>query len=167
MRTHSALLFLSALFVFLGGARPLRAADTIFTETTRPKVVAYVPNWIDLENFTRSIAYEQVTHLNVAFENPINDAGDLSYDDRYTGLLSEAHRRGVKVLISIGGGAASDDAVLKPRYFALISEPKRAAFAAILAEYVVAHGFDGLDVDLEGLRSTRTTARSSTNSRCF
>jgi chitinase len=113
-------------------------------------VVAYVPNWIDLENFTRSIAYEQVTHLNIAFENPINDAGDLRYDDRYTGLLSEAHGRGVKVLISIGGGAASDDAVLKPRYFALIRETKRADFAAKLAEYVVVHGFDGLDVDLEG-----------------
>jgi chitinase len=143
--------FLTTLALsFLVSADPIRAAETAPGENVRPKVVAYVPNWIDLRTFTRSIAYDKVTHLNIAFENPGNDEGDFSYDRSYSALIAEAHKHGVKVLISIGGGAASDDAELKPRYFSLIAETKRAAFAAKLAAYVTSHGFDGLDVDLEG-----------------
>jgi len=41
----------------------------------RRKVVAYVPNWIDLKTFAETIPYEKVTHLNIAFENPVNDGG--------------------------------------------------------------------------------------------
>lgn len=39
---------------------------------------------------------------------------------------------------------------MQKRYFDLIADAKRPAFVAKLVDYVVAHQFDGLDVDIEG-----------------
>ena len=114
------------------------------------KVVAYVPNWIDLKAFSETIEYGKVTHLNIAFENPVNAEGDLSFSKKNEFLIAKAKEKKVKVLISIGGGAASGDKALLARYFDLLTDAKRAGFATKLADYVVAHGFDGLDVDIEG-----------------
>ena len=52
--------------------------------------------------------------------------------------------------MSIGGGCGVRQQALKARYFDLLTEPKRADFAAKLAAYVADHHFDGLDVDIEG-----------------
>jgi len=114
------------------------------------KVVAYVPNWVDLATFTDTIEYSKLTHINIAFENPDNDAGDLSYNDKNDLLIEKAHANHVQILVSIGGGAASGDKKLLARYFDLISDAKRTGFVAKLADYVSAHNFDGLDVDIEG-----------------
>lgn len=113
-------------------------------------VVAYVPNWIDLKTFAGTIPFQQLTHIHVAFENPDDDAGTLSFDSRVPTLIGKARPQGVKVLLSIGGGAASGDKVLLARYRALLSAEKRAGFVSSLAAYIKKHGFDGLDVDLEG-----------------
>jgi len=115
-----------------------------------PKVVAYVPNWVDLPTFAETIDYTKVTHLNLAFENPSNDEGDLSFNQKDQALIEKAHAHKIPVLISIGGGAAADNKKLQARYFALISEAKRAGFVVKLVAYVEAHQFDGLDVDIEG-----------------
>lgn len=37
------------------------------------RVVAYVPNWIDLAAFAETIDFSKITHLSIAFENPAND----------------------------------------------------------------------------------------------
>lgn len=113
-------------------------------------VVAYVPNWIDLDAFVQTIDYDKITHINIAFENPIDDAGDLSSNPKNQLIVDRAHREKIKVLISIGGGSASADKEMMTRYFRLISSPNRTAFAAKLADYVEKHNYDGLDVDLEG-----------------
>jgi chitinase len=113
-------------------------------------VVAYVPNWIELASFVDTIDYAKLTHINIAFENPINDSGDMSANPSNKKLIDKAHANKVKVLISIGGGSAADDKVLKPRYFDLLSDAKRAGFVAKLTDYVVKNNYDGLDVDLEG-----------------
>lgn len=118
--------------------------------STRPLVVAYVPNWIDLPAFAETIPYDQVTHLNIAFENPINDDGELSFNKANEALIARAREHQVKILVSIGGGSASGDKLLLQRYDRLLAPQKRAAFVARLATYVTAHRFDGLDVDLEG-----------------
>lgn len=136
-----SLVLLISFFMVGAASLPLQA---------RPLVVAYVPNWIDLAKFAETLPYEKVTHLNVAFENPDDDAGAISFDPRVTGLIAKARAKNVKVLISIGGGAASGDKVLKARYAMLLGEGKRADFAGKLTAYVKEHGFDGLDVDLEG-----------------
>ena len=105
---------------------------------------------MDLKSFSETIDYAKITHINIAFENPTNDHGDLSFHKKNDILIAKAHANNVKVLVSIGGGAASGNKTLKARYFDLLSEPKRAGFAARLASYVADHGFDGLDVDIEG-----------------
>ena len=114
------------------------------------RVVAYVPNWIDLNSFSETIDYPKITHINIAFENPTNADGDLSFSKKNEVLIAKARAQQVKVLISIGGGSASGDKTLLSRYFDLLTDAKRAAFAARLADYVSSHQFDGLDVDIEG-----------------
>lgn len=116
----------------------------------RKQVVAYVPNWIDLKSFAKTIDYQKVTHLNIAFENPVNDAGELSFNPANREFIRLARSAKVKVLVSIGGGSASGDKVLQARYFALLGDDKRQAFVTQLADYVVKHQFDGIDVDIEG-----------------
>lgn len=113
------------------------------------KVVAYVPNWIDIGNFANSIDYTKVTHINIAFENA-NASGNLSFNSAENTLITKAHANNVKVLISIGGGSASEDATQRNIYFNLISSSQRAAFIQKLTAYVTAHNLDGLDIDLEG-----------------
>lgn len=114
------------------------------------RVVAYVPNWVDLNAFSATIDYAQITHINIAFENPVNAEGDLSFNRMDSALIARAQSNHVKVLISIGGGSASGDRTLTARYFQLMSGTNRAEFAAKLANYVSIHGLDGLDVDIEG-----------------
>lgn len=116
----------------------------------RDRVVAYVPNWVDVKALAETIDYAKLTHINIAFENPTNASGDLSFSQKDEVLIAKAHANKVQVIVSIGGGSASGDKALLARYFDLMSEGKRAGFAARLAEYVVSHDFDGLDVDIEG-----------------
>jgi len=113
------------------------------------KVVGYVPNWIDINSFANTLDYSKVTHLNIAFENA-NSSGNLSFNTAENNLITKAHANHVKVLVSIGGGSASEDATQRNIYFNLISSSKRAAFIQKLTAYVTAHNLDGLDIDLEG-----------------
>lgn len=114
------------------------------------RVVAYVPNWVDLSSFAASIDYAKLTHINIAFENPTNDRGDVSFHPKNEALIARARAQRVKVLVSLAGGGVASDAALKQRWFELIGPIRRAAFVAKLADYVVRHRLDGLDVDLEG-----------------
>ena len=116
---------------------------------SRPKVVAYVPNWVDLAAFSQNIQYAKLTHINVAFENPKAD-GKLSFNPQDQILIARAHTNQVKVLVSIGGGSAATDKVLSRRYAELLAADRRAGFVAEIAGYVSRHDFDGLDVDIEG-----------------
>jgi chitinase len=116
----------------------------------KERVVAYVPNWVDLESFSKTIEYARITHINIAFENPTNDQGDLSFHKQTDILIAAAHDKEVKVLVSIGGGSASGNKTLKARYFDLLTDTRRAGFVAKIASYVDDHRFDGLDVDIEG-----------------
>jgi GH18 family chitinase len=137
--TPPRLVFIAALLVSI--TEPILAGG---------KIVAYVPNWVDLKSFSETIDYANITHINIAFENPINDRGDLSFHRQDEILIARAHANKLKILVSIGGGAASGNKALQARYFALLSAPRRADFAAKLATYIADHRFDGLDVDIEG-----------------
>lgn len=116
----------------------------------RPVVIGYVPTWSDLSAQAERIDFATVTHLNVAFVNPGDDAGALRVDAKAATLIATAHARGVKVLFSIGGGGAADDRTMRARYRLLLDDTRRAAFAKSLAEFAAAHDFDGVDVDIEG-----------------
>ena len=61
------------------------------------RVVAYVPNWVELNSFSASIDYAKLTHINIAFENPTNDRGDVSFHaDRPASVIAE---EGLKTLL--------------------------------------------------------------------
>src|SRR5436190_23319381 len=91
------------------------------TARAEHKVVAYVPNWVDLQRFSETIDYAKITHINIAFENPTNDEGDLSFNKKDEFLIAKAKANKVKVLVSIGGGSAAGNEKLKARYFSLIA----------------------------------------------
>ena len=115
-----------------------------------PRIVGYVQDRGDLRALSESIPFSLLTHLNVAFVNPTDDTGALSVPAGIDALVTAAHRHGVKVLASLGGGAASGDSALRARYARLLAKEGRADFAAGIADFVERHGLDGLDIDLEG-----------------
>jgi chitinase len=113
------------------------------------KVIAYIPNWIDLNSFSTSIQYSKLTHINIAFENP--DAnGYLTFNSGNNAIINTAHAQNVKVFVSLGGGAISEGGAIRDNYFNLITPGNRTAFIQKIYDYVLAHNFDGVDVDLEG-----------------
>ncbi len=93
--------------------------------------------------------YTKITHLNIAFENP-DDAGNISWSGGNDGFVTRAHNNNVKVLVSLCGGGASNDATIRNRYFNLISPANRASFISKIVAYLNAHQLDGIDLDLEG-----------------
>jgi chitinase len=95
------------------------------------------------------VDWSKITHLNLAFENP-DDAGNLSYGSGNNTFVQKAHDNNVKILVSICGGGASNDAVIRQRYFTLISDANRASFVAKIVQYISDHNLDGIDLDLEG-----------------
>ncbi|MBF4516794.1 carbohydrate-binding protein [Flavobacterium sp. ANB] len=117
--------------------------------TAQKKVIAYIPNWIDLNSFSSTIQYSKLTHINIAFENP--DAnGYLTFNSGSNTIINAAHGQGIKVFVSLGGGSVSEGGAIRDNYFNLITPGNRTAFIQKLYDYVVAHNFDGIDVDLEG-----------------
>ena len=133
------LLFL--LFVF---------ATNVKAQTSSFKIIGYVPNWIDVNSLVKNFDFKQVTHLNYAFQNP-DAAGNLvGSNTGLTALVSKAHANNVKVLISIGGGAAADG-LIKTYFHNLVStSDNRASFIHKIVLYLKAFKLDGLDVDEEG-----------------
>jgi GH18 family chitinase len=113
------------------------------------KVIAYIPNWVDLNAFSSSVQYSKLTHINIAFENP--DAnGFLSFNSGSNTIINAAHAQNVKVFVSLGGGSVSEGGAIRDNYFNLIKAANRTAFIQKIYDYVVAHNFDGVDMDLEG-----------------
>ena len=116
----------------------------------RPIVAGYVPLWSNLQTVADNVDFQKLTHINIAFLNPADETGTLKLDGKVAPFIAAAHRYGVKVIVSIGGGGASEDAAMRERYAVLLSAERREAFAAMLVEFAGEHGFDGVDVDLEG-----------------
>ncbi|KAF2079937.1 glycosyl hydrolase family 18 protein [Flavobacterium sharifuzzamanii] len=117
--------------------------------TAQKKVIAYIPNWIDLNAFSSTVQYNKLTHINIAFENP-DASGYLSFNSGSNAIINAAHAQNVKVFVSLGGGSVSEGGAIRDNYFNLITPANRTAFIQKIYDYVVAHNFDGVDVDLEG-----------------
>jgi GH18 family chitinase len=116
------------------------------------KVVGYVSNADTVE-----VDYSRITHLNLAFINPTDASGTLNFTSwdfttlpLKTKYVVDAHARGVKVLASMAGGSASENTVMRSRYFSLISDANRKMFIQKILAFVKANNLDGIDVDLEG-----------------
>jgi chitinase len=121
------------------------------TEPRATKVViGYVQDERDSASAVDDVDFSKITHLNIAFANPTDANGTILPTPHLGQFVERAHRSKVKVLISIGGGFASEDKTLRERYFDLISDSKRSGFVKTLSSYVDENRLDGLDVDLEG-----------------
>lgn len=126
-------------------------ASPCWTQDTKNKrIVGYLIAGGDIDSKLEQIALTKVTHLNLAFENPINDEGDLSFHQNNAKVIAHCKRIGIPVLISLCGGSASEKESMRLRYFQLIKEKHRSHFVKKLVDYVETHQIDGLDIDLEG-----------------
>ena len=130
----------------------------------REKVVAYVPNWVDLQSFSGTIDYSKITHINIAFENPTNDQGDLSFHKKNEILIAKAHASGVKIWCRSAEGrrratrrSRRATSICSPMPSVLISSRGSRPMSPITASTVSM-------LTSRGHRSTRTMVRSSATS---
>jgi len=135
---------LVALFLLLG------IEKSGFSQTNDFKVVGYFPNWANMNYDIDNLDCSKLTHINWAFQNPDASGNLVESNNGLTKLVEKAHASNVKVLISIGGGAASYGTTMNT-YFNLIStSEKRAGFIHKIAMYIDKYKLQGVDVDLEG-----------------
>jgi len=91
-----------------------------------------------------TVPFDKLTHVNLSFLNP-DASGTFAQDlSRLPAFVDAARQRGVKVLVSIGGGGAH------PQYRELLKNERRATLVDRLVQIAVTAGLDGIDVDLEG-----------------
>jgi GH18 family chitinase len=91
------------------------------------------------------INFGGITHLNYAFANP-DSSGNFVYNACLDSLAKVAHKNGVKIFASIGGGSA-------PEYYSkLLKDGSRTRLIGKLARMAIDYDLDGIDVDLEGER---------------
>jgi chitinase len=117
--------------------------------TTLPttRVVGYIPDWAEsFSQWATTLDFSQITHINVAFANPVGDshAIDIGQEDAdLAALVAAAHQHGVKVLASVGGISASPD--FAPHY----APGSVDAFVQGHVDFMTKHQLDGIDVDVE------------------
>jgi chitinase len=96
-----------------------------------------------------NIPYQKLTHIAHAFLLlDKKNIGNIVIDDGLIepSLISNAHAAGVKVLISIGGG----DPAQAHAFRKIAADPViRAAFVQNVYNFVIANGYDGVDIDWE------------------
>jgi chitinase len=140
-----------------GNKSPISNLCTVTTEPQAPppaipyRVVGYYTSWSAYRDFTPDkIPYSQVTHINYAFANIGSDLlitlGDATIDLANFAKLRalKKYNPNLKLLISVGGwswsGKFSDVA---------LTDASRTAFAASCVDFIIQHGFDGVDIDWE------------------
>src|SRR5688500_14484816 len=76
------------------------------------RVIGYMPSW---SGSNASVQYDKLTIINYAFANP-NSNGTLKPIDntaKLSDLVSRAHARNVKVVLSLGGWNGGDDSAFE------------------------------------------------------
>ena len=135
-----AILRLVLMLVFALGATRGHAQ----TDRSSFKVIGYYSLRAAMTADPASVPFDKLTHVNLSFLNP-DASGNFTQDfSAVAPFVEAAHRHGVKVLASIGGGGAH------PYYQDLLSDEKRAAFVERLTSTALKYNLDGIDVDLEG-----------------
>lgn len=123
---------------------------TVLSDTAR--VVGYLPYYrFALIN---NIGFCKLTHLNIAFANP-NAAGDIQLPSNAESIgindivaIARAQNPTLKILISLAGGALSEEAAAAWNSF-IESETQQTVLIENIVDFVLDHNLDGVDVDLE------------------
>ncbi len=126
----------------------------------RPVMIGYLAAFHDMKGTLGATDLSKLTHINLAFVNPGPD-GSIVTGDRMScmdtnpgsalvqdirDIVTAAHAKGVKVLVSLGGGKIPTCAGDWP---GLLQGDKRAVLVTNLLQFVDDYDLDGLDVDLE------------------
>ncbi len=108
-------------------------------------VIGYYPSWNrDVFDHTM-IKYEYLTHIAQAFTKP-DSSGNLIVpaDYFYPELVSEAHRRNVKIIMSIGGWGNCEG------FPGMAATPEtRTRFINQVVNFLIQYAYDGVDIDWE------------------
>lgn len=104
------------------------------------KVVAYLPMWA----MPYTPDWEKITHVCLAF-GKVEADGNIDMEDiyRHRFIIEEAHKNGVEVLLSIGGGGSRNFSS------AILNETYREVLVSKLKEHLGILNLDGIDVDYE------------------
>lgn len=108
------------------------------------RVVGYLPTWGGkLSSYAKPALLSRLTHVAIAFAEV--GPGGLYFTDPndVRAFVAAAHQFDVKVLVSLGGAAGSDELVAQVA-------ANLPAFVAQTMALVEDHQLDGVDVDIEG-----------------
>ncbi|WP_221394146.1 glycosyl hydrolase family 18 protein [Dyadobacter sp. NIV53] len=129
--------------VFSGCSKKSVIVDNANVSKTKFRVIGYLPGRENIITSANSIDYNKITYLYIAFINP-DSLGRLTGTENLKTVADIAHTKGVKILVSIGGGSA-------PAYYPrFLTGEKKTKIISGLVELAVNNNLDGIDVDLEG-----------------
>ena len=113
------------------------------------KVVGYYPCWEP--DRTDRVNYDVVTHVNYAFAIPTEDGSllPLRNPDTARKLVAEAHARGVKTMLVVGGWDYEDIPLEATFVRGTDTDEKREKLAKAIVALCDAYDFDGVDLDWE------------------
>ncbi|MGD0526540.1 MAG: glycosyl hydrolase family 18 protein [Polyangiaceae bacterium] len=124
------------------------ATDGGSVGTPSIRAVMYLDNWSgSFASWATKVDFTKMTHLNLAFATVTGTNGwgtTLGTTDDVLTIVSAAHAKNVKVLVSIGGGGGDQTVIT-----AYQSASNIAPLVANLDTMVTAMNLDGVDVDLE------------------
>ena len=117
------------------------------------KVVGYLPDWYG--DIINNVQLEKYTHVNYAFAIPDENGSirPLSNSNLASKLVTTAHSKNVKVLISVGGWSYNNTVLESTFVAATNTDQKCRTFANNIINLVEQYGFDGADIDWEYPRS--------------
>lgn len=112
-------------------------------QQTKYMVVGYTRNHVNMLQEVKHLQLDKLTHLNIAFVNP-DSIGKFTAPNDLKKVAKLAHKKHVRVLLSIGGGAP-------PKYLSgLLAGDRQSELIGSLVKLIVNNKVDGIDVDLEG-----------------
>ncbi len=132
-------------FIIFFTSVTLLGSANLFGQSSRKVAVCYYMTFSRYYYPASEIEYENLTHICHAFIWP-DSSGNLVVDKNflYPDLISEAHKHGVKVLISLGGWG--HDKGFRPT----AADPGlRKNFIDQLVKFCADNNYDGADVDWE------------------
>lgn len=140
-----------------GGATAVTPTPTPIP-SNQPRLVGYLPDYDQsFATYASTLDFTQMTHLILAFGHAPMCTGTCTASSDMTismqqqtdasidALVAAAHKAGVKVLISLGGGDLPGDNSIDQFYNAGLSTQ----LATSVDSFVTAHNLDGVDVDIE------------------
>lgn len=133
----STILLIPVLCVLMAAA-DAQSSDAPF------RVVGYYSLGAAQSVKVKEVPFKQMTHINLWFLNP-DSLGNFTRDlSGMAPFVKAAHKKGVKVLFSIGGGSK------QPQYHKLLQDEDRPVLIQNLVAEVLKYDLDGVDIDLEG-----------------